>query len=311
MNSSTSENNWRVTILAILGTIATLFMALLMAQQDSLPRLLRPTTLPLAQITATATVQTILPLPTATLTLVPTVTNTPATETAVLVPACGTIPENWIAYTVRPGDNLFRLATNTGATISEIKHVNCLELDLLVSGMQIYLPQHPPTRIPCLAPAHWQPYTIQPGDTLFSLSRRFNTTIYQIKQANCLEGTRLLAGKRILLPPAPATATFTPIPPTATFTPLPPPPATSTNTPTPTAIPTFTATPSATATTTATPALTPTPSATSTFTPTATATSQPTTTTTATPGITATATITAVPTITNTPTITPPPSTST
>ncbi|WP_420629119.1 LysM peptidoglycan-binding domain-containing protein [Candidatus Leptofilum sp.] len=49
-------------------------------------------------------------------------------------------------------------------------------------------------------PADWQLYTVQPGNTLYSLARWSGTTIANIQQANCLYG-QLMAYSRIWLPP--------------------------------------------------------------------------------------------------------------
>ncbi|MAT99166.1 MAG: hypothetical protein CL608_18630 [Anaerolineaceae bacterium] len=56
------------------------------------------------------------------------------------------------------------------------------------------------TTPPCgLVPAGWQPYTVQPGNTLFSLAQQTGTTVAAIRQANCLYG-QLAAYSQIWLP---------------------------------------------------------------------------------------------------------------
>ena len=58
----------------------------------------------------------------------------------------------------------------------------------------------PPTSPPCgPVPFGWQRYTVQPGDTLFSLAQSRGTTIGAIRQANCLYG-QLIAYQQIWLP---------------------------------------------------------------------------------------------------------------
>ena len=51
-----------------------------------------------------------------------------------------------------------------------------------------------------LVPAGWQLYTVQPGNTLYSLARWSGTSMASIQQANCLYG-QLMAYSRIWLPP--------------------------------------------------------------------------------------------------------------
>jgi LysM repeat protein len=48
-------------------------------------------------------------------------------------------------------------------------------------------------------PSGWQLYTVQPGNTLFSLARETGTTVETIRQVNCLYG-ELLAYSQIWLP---------------------------------------------------------------------------------------------------------------
>ncbi len=310
-------SSWGANLLVTGGVVVTAIMALLLALLDSVPVGLPPllptevANLSAPTLEMTNTPRPATPLPSATPTPPPTQTFVPtkesrvtATATAVpVLPTCGNIPASWVPYTVQSGDTYFYLSAQSGATISEIVEANCLDPNFLISGIVIYLPQEPPVRVACGPPAFWVRYTVQAGDTMFSLAMRHGTTVYAIMQANCLTSTRLFAGRNIYLPPLPATATPPPaptspppppptataLPPTATQTPI---PATFTPTatsPPPTATPTFT--PPA-------PTVTPTPGA-----PTLTPTLTP-------PAPTATPTLTP-PLPTATPTFTPPPSTAT
>jgi len=274
---------------------------------------------------ATAT-ETLVPPPEATSTLLPP-TETPRptfTPTQVCQP-----PASWRIYVVQRGDTLVALAWRTGTTVSAIMQANCLSSQSLYAGQRLYLPPvtilptPTPTPFPCLGPpTSWQVYVVQRGDTLYSLARRFGTTITDIIQANCLKSYTIYVGQRLYLPPPPptftptATGTPTPIPSlTITITVTITPTATETGTPTPTTVITGTpptATPTATAT--VTPTVTVTPTATETG---EVPTSTPTPTETATPGTaippTATPTVTGTPTPeptaipTSTPTLTPTP----
>ncbi|HFQ94000.1 MAG TPA: LysM peptidoglycan-binding domain-containing protein, partial [Anaerolineae bacterium] len=52
----------------------------------------------------------------------------------------------------------------------------------------------------CPIPAGWQPYVVQPGDTLYSLSIRTGVSADTIVQGNCLTMTSLTPGSVIYLP---------------------------------------------------------------------------------------------------------------
>lgn len=312
-----SRGKWPTNLILTGSVILTVLMGLFMAQLDTLfvhdglpqesffPVTLLPIIGSLGD-TPTATPFPTIALPTETATpppASPTATpdsSVPQTPTAVaMLPTCGQIPAGWVAYVVRPGDTLFALALNAGATVNEVRQANCLGENMpLYSGTTLYLPTTPPQRIPCGPPNWWTRYTVQAGDTMFSLASSRGTTVFAVMNANCLSSSYLVAGKQIYLPPLAVLPTATNVPPTATNTAKPEP----SNTPRPAATnvpPTATATPFPTATATGTVTATPFPTATTTPSATPTATSSPT--------ATATATGTAVPpTPTNTATPIPP-----
>lgn len=123
-----------------------------------------------------------------------------------------------------------------------------------------------PSGYQCGPPTGWVLYTVRPGENLFRITLRYDVSLYQMRQANCLTGNQIYAGQRIYVPyylePSPvetpvATPT-SPSPEPPTSTPVPPatqPPPTATPEPSPT-LPPPTATP-------APPTATPLPSPTS------------------------------------------------
>ncbi|MCA9974327.1 MAG: LysM peptidoglycan-binding domain-containing protein, partial [Anaerolineales bacterium] len=252
MNSETVPDPWYNNLLLVVGVMLTVVMALLMSQLDRLQTRLVPT----IQVVAQVTVPVMTPTPLSAIALATAAPASPSPiasggnsttpgSTAVPTVVCGQPPAGWVAYTVRSGDTLYALSRDTGATVDQIVQANCLEAKLFVTGMQIYLPMiPPPPRIVCGPPGWWVRYTVQAGDTMFSLAQSRGTTVYQIMNANCLVSTWLYTGRQIYLPPGGATAV-------PTNTPVPPP--TRTPKPTKTAVPpTHTATPPPVATMTPT-----------------------------------------------------------
>ena len=43
-------------------------------------------------------------------------------------------------------------------------------------------------------------YTVQSGDTLYLLSKKYNTTVSEIKDVNGLQGDKLLVGQKLNIP---------------------------------------------------------------------------------------------------------------
>ena len=213
-------------------------------------------------------------------------TPTPSVITATQGSSCPPPPDDWVIYTVQPGDTLESIATRAGVTSERVLEVNCLPFSQLVADMQIYLPFITPTNTapvllptvlptatvgPCLPPRNWVIYIVRDGDTLFSLGRAFGVTVFQLKVGNCLSSDLIYAGQRLYVPNVPTITPTEPRRPTETPEPsstntLQPKPDDPTSTHTPTA--TYTPTLEPKVTDTGTPTPTPTSSLTSTATPT-------------------------------------------
>lgn len=237
--------------------------------------------------------------------------ETPAQPQAAIPMSGCDRPPGWFIYTVREGDALTGLAQRSGTTMTALMVANCLETTALFPGQHIYLPPafYPtptPKPYPCGPPRNWDIYTVQRGDTLHALARRFDVDVETLRRANCLQSSAIYARQVLYVPPLPPTTWPTAIStptsspsstPTHSTTPTPSPTeAIPTRTPTssPTSLPTPTTTsPSPTATQVPTPTpspVTPTPTSAS---PTATASLTPKPTTTPTTRLTPTSTVAA------------------
>ena len=138
----------------------------------------------------------------------PTADTTPGAPTATPQEELCPPPEGWQPYEVRVGDSIYTLAWTAQITANRLAQANCLTSMTLQPGDIIYLPPiafGPPATEeiePCGPPPHWRITYVQPGDTLYSLSVRYGTTIEAIRQANCMRvGDTLYAGQALYLPP--------------------------------------------------------------------------------------------------------------
>lgn len=147
---------------------------------------------------------TLTPTPTATLTpsqtstLTPTPTLTPsATHTATPTP------------TLTPSNTFTPSATFTPSlTPTSTLFIPTAPPDLILTlNAPTFTPEPPATLPPsflagCAPRRDWLPYTVQPGETLFSLAQRFGLTVSQLQSANCLADPRSLqAGTTLYVPP--------------------------------------------------------------------------------------------------------------
>lgn len=153
--------------------------------------------------------------------VLPTTLNLPsATPSGLITPTAFVEGGNECTYTVRSGDNLFRIATNHNVSLAELRQANPeLVGDLLQPGQILRIPGCIPdgstgttdsvitpdssVDVPSSgdAPAGSTAYTVQTGDTLFTIARRFNTTVTAIVQANNLTNPdNLSVGQQLIIP---------------------------------------------------------------------------------------------------------------
>ncbi len=187
------------------------------------------------------------------ITSLPTATNIPSGGTGSGDPLSDTFPGQ-IVHTVRRGDTVGALAQLYGSSIQAIIAANGLdESALIFAGQGLIIPvripnpaTETPTNTPVVLVVTATPvpngsgggiggaqnvYIVQPGDTLFRIASRYNTTVATLAQMNGIVNANLIfIGQRITLPiptsPPPATggATLVPTSPSQQPTPVPPPP---------------------------------------------------------------------------------------
>lgn len=128
-------------------------------------------------------------------------TETQSSQTVVCVP-----PTGWFPYTVETGDTLNKLSASAGVSPQELIDANCLVESRLVPGSILYLPPIQPSATPvsCGAPSNWVIYIVQPGDTLFNIAQRVNSSVSQLKYANCLTSDNIRSGQKLYVPYQPA-----------------------------------------------------------------------------------------------------------
>jgi len=152
-----------------------------------------PTETPTATPTATATgTQT----PTNTPTATPTgVTATP-TPTSTPVPTFTPGPCAY-TYVVRSGDTLYSIARRFGTTVQAIVQANgIINPNYIRVGQVLCIPGGTP--LPTPSPGV---YIVQPGDTLWSIARRFGTTVDAIAWVNgIINPNYIYVGQRLIIP---------------------------------------------------------------------------------------------------------------
>lgn len=104
------------------------------------------------------------------------------------------IPASLETYTVKSGDTLYSIAKKFDTTVDKIKSQNNLSEDALTVGQVLKIP----SIILVTKPSKTNVYTVKPGDTLYSLARKFNTTVNNLKLLNNLKTNNLVIGQTII-----------------------------------------------------------------------------------------------------------------
>ncbi|MEZ4669120.1 MAG: LysM peptidoglycan-binding domain-containing protein [Anaerolineae bacterium] len=166
--------------------------------------------------------QPLSPNPTATLppeTPIGTATSTPSgliTPTALSSVESG----GQCTHTVQPGENLYRIALKYEVSLDALRQANPqVSGDLIQPGDMLNIPEcdstvesggsQPPAvpttvSTPLPGSSQTQTYTVQNGDTLYSIALKFGVTIAEIQAANGMDNpNRLAVGQELVIPGAP------------------------------------------------------------------------------------------------------------
>ena len=98
--------------------------------------------------------------------------------------------ENTISYTVQKGDSLYSIARKYDTTIDRIKELNNLTTNLLSIGQVLLIPTD--TNLETT-------YTVQKGDSLYSIAKKYDTTVDRLKQLNNLSSNLLSIGQILIV----------------------------------------------------------------------------------------------------------------
>jgi len=97
-------------------------------------------------------------------------------------------------YIVRKGDSLYQIANNYNTTVDELKKINNLTGHTLSIGQVLILPSKQSSS------TTYTYYTVQKGDSLYQIAKRYNTTTNTLKQLNNLTSTLLSIGQQLKVP---------------------------------------------------------------------------------------------------------------
>jgi LysM repeat protein len=140
--------------------------------------------------------------------LTPTLPGPSPTPTASALPTSTPVPPSsclppggWTLIIVGPNDTLQSLASQYHTSTSQLAAGNCLLTASLQAGYGIYVPPAPVNNLPCGVPAGWtHSYTVQPGDSFYSIAMLYGTTYQELQRANCNYSSYIAVGQLLWVP---------------------------------------------------------------------------------------------------------------
>ena len=97
-------------------------------------------------------------------------------------------------YIVQKGDSLYKIANKFNVTVDDIKRENKLNSNLLNIGQVLIIPRN--MTYPQTEPTD-ETYIVQKGDSLYSIAKKFNTTVDELKSLNNLSSNLLSIGQKL------------------------------------------------------------------------------------------------------------------
>ena len=100
-----------------------------------------------------------------------------------------------MTYTVKPGDTLWGISNQYGVSVTELARINNVTADKLRVGQVLTIPSKSGTN-----PSNMFIYTVQKGDSLYSIAKKYYTTVNDIIDINNLTNLTLKIGQKLRIP---------------------------------------------------------------------------------------------------------------
>lgn len=95
-------------------------------------------------------------------------------------------------YIVKPGDTLYKIASQYNLTVDELKEINNLTSNIITIGQKLLTSKD--NQIETII------YIVEKGDSLWRIAKNFNTTVDELIRLNNLSTINLQIGDKLLVP---------------------------------------------------------------------------------------------------------------
>jgi polysaccharide biosynthesis transport protein len=103
--------------------------------------------------------------------------------------------DNSVYHTVGPGESIYTVASRYGVSVGQLVEMNNLSSNQIRSGQVLVIEKGLPTQN--------QYHTVQNGETLFSIAKRYGVSLSELRRMNNLPSNNLSHGQRIIISSGP------------------------------------------------------------------------------------------------------------
>lgn len=105
------------------------------------------------------------------------------------------VKNNDITYIVKPGDIIYQIASNYHITVAQLMYFNHLTSTILTVGQILKIPTFSRENS-----QQFQIHIVKKEDSLYTISKKYNTTVSTIKKHNNLTNNLLSIGQQLIIP---------------------------------------------------------------------------------------------------------------
>lgn len=100
-------------------------------------------------------------------------------------------------YTVKKGDNIWKISKKFNVSVTEIKKANNLKNNKLQVGMKLEIPQKNDKIIKKSDTTEY--HTVKKGENLFRIAKKYNISVEELKRLNGLNSNKLSTGQKLIV----------------------------------------------------------------------------------------------------------------